>query len=180
MNQFFAHAPVFQSHFIGLLNLRRVQTVVYMPAHDLARVCIGDEAGVHKALLFAGYVGNISHPYLLSPVRWRAALEPIGMPPEAMAAVGGLVIRTQGLYQQTRSTQDIKQTVTTDFDALRPQMSLQQMVQLSPTQARMFDAALFDLPNDLLHLAVDDLLRRQELVMRLAAVAPVLASLAHA
>src|SRR5579864_6052609 len=59
------------------------------------------------------------------------------MAPEAMMAVGGLVVSPLGLHEHTRLPQDVEQLVSSDLHLHPSKVCTQQTVQLAGTEARL-------------------------------------------
>lgn len=114
----------------GLRNLCRMQGLMNVVAHDLARVRIRDQAdvaepGPHRQ------IGDVRHPDLLGRRRHHLLgprLEQVGVAPEAVMAVRGLVIGARRRHQQPVCPQQVEQPVPAH--AQRRQL-LQQMLQLA-------------------------------------------------
>lgn len=87
-------------HVQSSADLFGLQAGMDMVAHDFAGPGIGDQAQVHP-LAACGQIRNVSDPDLLVPGGHHLVgtfFEQIGMTPEAMMALGGLVVGPLGWH----------------------------------------------------------------------------------
>jgi hypothetical protein len=133
VNQRERRAACLQRHPERLTDRLRLQRVVHVIAHNLARVRIGHQAQVSH-LFRGGQVGDVGNPHLLrrgGDDLPGAVLEQIRMAVETVMAVRGLVVRPPGRHQQARPAQEVKQAVTPHLDTRRLERAGQQVVQLA-------------------------------------------------
>lgn len=153
-----------------------------MPADDLARVGVGDQAQIDTGTC-RGQIGDVGHPDLLAGLGGDLAFpgfEQVGMPAEVVMAVRGLVVGPARRHQQLGFTQPVKQGIPPQFDASRLQNRAQQMVQFARSQARLAQPPGAHQIQHLAGLFGPLLLALLAFVVRLATDADVAASPAHA
>ena len=102
------------------------------------------------------------------------------MPPEAMMAVGGLVICTTRRHQQACFSKHVKQTVAPQGDSCCPQPGRDQVVQLACTQPRLPHATIAHQRQCRGIGSVSPLMTVSSLIERLSADAEMTASPCHA
>lgn len=148
-----------------------------MMADNFAGVGIGDEAEVGHTIP-GRQVGDVSHPDLLRPLgRYLpgARLEQVGVTPEAVMAVGGLVIGALPGHQQTLGSQQIKEPVPAQMQgAIR--LIVQEMMQFTGTYPGLSPPHITNKCQHVLILSVVLRLGLAGLVIRLSADAQILAS----
>lgn len=144
VNQRLPRAAAPQRHPECLAHLLGLQAVMHVVADDLAGVGVGHQAEVDEAL-GGRQVRDVGHPDLLW-TGWHnllgPVLEQVGMPPEAMMAIRGLVVRPLRHHQQASRPKNIEQAVAADLDPSLGEWRAQEMLKLARTQARLAQASV--------------------------------------
>lgn len=151
----------------GSADLFGLQAGSDMVAHDFVGPGIGDQAQV-RTLAARGQVRNVSHPDLLGPGGLHLVgsfFEQIGMTPETMMTLCGLVVGPLGWHKQMCRTQNRKQAIPCYGVS---KAGTKYMMQLARAQARLMQPDRLHQLNHLLGLARSGPLSLAPLVIRLA------------
>lgn len=112
---------------------------MYVPAYDFSRVGVGDQAYV-DTLVRCGQVRDVSNPHLLASRcahLIRTGFEQVGMPPETVMAVRGLMVRPLGWNKHPAVAKHGKQCIAPEPDALLTKRFGQHVVKLASAYARL-------------------------------------------
>ncbi len=133
VDQPLARFSTFQRDQQRLGNLLGLQRVMHAPPHDFPRPRICNQAQIHEFPL-RRQIGDVGYPHLFAasghyaPI---ASLEQVGVTPEAVMAVGCLVIRPPHRNQEPGITKNAKQAVPPHRDPRCLQCWSDQTVELA-------------------------------------------------
>src|SRR6516162_9543442 len=136
MNGLSLGGQLFQGLFQRAHTAHRFQTVTGVRAHNLARIFIGNERQIQKALPGA-QVTQITDPDLIGALERRL----LGQVPEDRQSVvrlgGAGILRRQALQQELAFPELLKHPVPPDSHSDLLQFALEQVMELARAQARL-------------------------------------------
>jgi hypothetical protein len=182
MHQSLLGLPAFECRFQGLADLLCAQAVMHVVPDDLSRPGIGYQTEVDETPV-GRQIGDIGHPDLLATAGTDltgASFEQVGMTAKPVVTVRRLVIRPPRLHQQAGLAQHIEQRIAPESGLRLLQRLPEHVVQLARAYPRLAQPHRAHQLDHRVRTRTALLVMLQLLVVRLAADAPMTASLRDA